>query len=131
MGGSPGHPPQPVDVHDGEQAIAYLQGSGVYADRRSHPLPCLLLLDIKIPRRNGLEVLHWLRGRPEFKELPVCMVTSSDDERDRAEAGKHGIEVYCVKPVSFDDLVKMAQKIRVEAEEHCEKTNPCPDGAAS
>lgn len=116
---------QPVTaVHDGQEAITYLAGKGKYGDRTRYPLPCLVLLDIKLPRMNGLEVLRWLRGREEFHELPVCILSSSDDARDREEAGKHGIEAYCVKPVAFDDLIRLAEKIRKEAEDHCEKPTP-------
>lgn len=112
-------------VHDGEEAVAYLEGTGRFADRSKHPLPCLVLLDVKMPRKNGLEVLRWLRGTEEHKDLPVCMITSSDEPEDREEAGAQGIEAYCVKPVAFDDLVKLAKQIRGEAEEHCAPSDPC------
>ena len=116
-------------VHDGMEAISYLEGSGPYVDRDAHPLPCLLLLDIKMPRMNGFELLRWLRGQKDFKDLPVCMITSSDDLGDREEAGRHGIEVYCVKPVAFADLLRMAERIRREAEQHCGKPT-VPKGTA-
>jgi CheY-like chemotaxis protein len=113
-------------VRDGEEAVAYLEGTGGYGDRVKHPFPCLVLLDVKMPRKNGLEVLRWLRAHEQFKDLPVCMVTSSDENRDREEAESQGIEAYCVKPVAFDELVRLAEKIRLEAEEHCEKPDSCP-----
>lgn len=112
-------------VHDGEQAIEYLKGSGRFSDRSQHPLPCLVLLDIKMPRKNGLEVLRWLRGTEDHKDLPVCMITSSDEPEDREQAGAQGIEAYCVKPVAFDELVKLAKQIKVEAEEHCAPSDSC------
>ena len=58
-------------VNDGEQAIAYLAGEPPYTDRRRHPLPILILLDLKLPRRSGLDVLAWVRGVPNVRRLPV------------------------------------------------------------
>src|SRR5579872_3127592 len=69
-----------VVVNDGEQAINYLNGEGKYADRANHPFPALVLLDLKLPRKTGLEVLAWVRSQPqpELKRLPVVMLTSSN-----------------------------------------------------
>lgn len=112
-------------VQNGQEALEYLKGEGCYQDRSRYPIPCLVLLDVNMPRVNGLEVLRWLRANEELKDLPVCMVTSSNEPQDRGEAQLHGIEAYCVKPVSFEQLVKMAQEIREEAEEHCEGPESC------
>src|SRR5688572_15182633 len=91
---------QPVRlVSDGEEAIAYLAGKGPFGDRQAFPFPCLVLLDLKLPKRSGLEVLRWLRGQEEIKDLPVLMITSSGETSDRDEAASHGIEAYQVKPV--------------------------------
>src|SRR6266446_3785564 len=65
-------------VRDGEEAIAYLQGEGRYGDRHCFPLPMLLLLDLKMPRVNGFQVLEWLREHPRLYRLPVAVMTSSD-----------------------------------------------------
>src|SRR5436190_23460124 len=62
-------------VRDGEEAIAYLQGEGRFADRRKYPLPILLLLDLKMPKINGFQVLEWLRHEPVLKRLPVAVMT--------------------------------------------------------
>ena len=105
---------------DGEAAIDYLQGSGIYGDRTRYPFPCLVLLDVKLPKKSGLEVLRWLRSHPEHKDLPVVMLTSSGQQEDRDEATRHGIEAYQVKPLSFDALVRLANEIREEADDHCE-----------
>ncbi len=67
---------------DGEEAIAYLSGTGKYANRVEFPLPSLVLLDIKMPRVGGLEVLRWIRTQPGFSSLRVIMLTSSDEIRD-------------------------------------------------
>jgi CheY-like chemotaxis protein len=114
-------------VPDGREAIDYLGGAGPYGDRARHPLPCLVLLDIKLPKESGLDVLRWLRGRTEHKDLPVVMLTSSDLPADRAEASRHRIEAYQVKPMRMDDLVRMAHGIRQLAEAHCKSAQPCPE----
>src|ERR1041384_6928520 len=67
-------------VRDGEEAIAYLQGEGRYADRNRYPLPILLLLDLKMPKVNGFQVLEWLRKQPLLSRLPVAVLTSSDHD---------------------------------------------------
>ena len=110
---------------DGQEAIDYLSGAGRFRDREAYPLPCLVVLDLKLPKKNGLEVLQWLRHREDFKDLPVVMVTSSEEHSDRASADRHGVEAYRVKPVSLDALVGLAHEIRAEAEDHCRDAKPC------
>jgi CheY-like chemotaxis protein len=122
--------PQPVrSVRDGEEAVQYLEGSGPFVDRRRHPLPCLVLLDVKLPKRSGLEVLKWLRARPELHDLPVVMITSSGEPSDQAEAQRYGVDAYRVKSVSSDGLVRLAREIRERAEAHCRNADPCPGEA--
>src|SRR5215475_7922783 len=77
-------------VHDGEEAISYLSGSGQYADRAQFPFPDLFLLDLKLPRRDGFEVLRWIQTRPELKNLPVIVLTQSDRIKDANQAYKLG-----------------------------------------
>lgn len=113
-------------ARDGQEAINYLSGTGPFADRRQYPLPCLVILDVKLPKKNGLEVLDWLRHREELRDMPVVMVTSSDENGDKDHAVRAGIEAYRVKPVSFQELVRLAGDIREEAEEHCKDADPCP-----
>src|SRR5687767_1985261 len=68
----------PVQVAEtGEQAVAYLSGEGDYIDRAQFPLPCLILLDLKLPGKTGLEVLEWLRGQEQFENLIVLVLTTS------------------------------------------------------
>lgn len=112
-------------VTDGEAAIRYLDGAGEFADRDRHPLPCLIILDLKLPKKNGLEVLSWLRRHEEIGDLPVFMLTSSGEPADRNEAERHGVEVYRVKPVSIQGLLQVAREIHREAEEHCGAPKPC------
>src|SRR5437016_684237 len=88
-------------VPDGAEAIAYLQGAGKYSNRSDFPLPNLLLLDLKMPRKNGFEVLEWLRQQPQLSALPVVVLTSSDDMRDVNRAYQLGANTFLVKPVDF------------------------------
>lgn len=98
-------------VGDGEEAVAYLAGQGKFADRDQHPLPQLVLLDLKLPRRSGLEVLEWVRGRPELRRIPVIVLTSSRESRDVNRAYDLGANSYLVKPVSFEDLLSLTQAL--------------------
>lgn len=117
----------PVRVaRDGQEAIDYLSKTGPFEDREKCPTPCIVILDLKLPKKNGLEVLQWLRLRDEFRDLPVVMVTSSDEKEDREQALHQGIESYRVKPVSMDELVRLAMEIRLEAEDHCKDARPYP-----
>ena len=97
---------------DGDKAVAYLSGEPPYDDPEENPPPCLVLLDLKLPRRSGLEVLSWLRSKINTRPLPVVMMTSSAAEKDIEEALRLGIEAYCVKPSDFEDLKKLARTIR-------------------
>lgn len=96
-------------VDDGDKAVAYLSGEGAFADRASHPLPALLLLDLKLPRRSGLEVLAWLRRQPGLKRLPVVVLTSSEESTDINTAYDMGANSYLVKPVDFDALLALVK----------------------
>lgn len=98
-------------IADGEIAIAYLGGDSIYRDRQRYPVPDLILLDLKIPRRSGLEVLAWMRQTPELKRIPVAVLTSSRHERDINEAYDAGANSYLVKPVGFDSLLEMIKLI--------------------
>lgn len=100
-------------VHDGDAAVAYLAGDGEYADRRRHPLPVLILLDLKLPRRSGLEVLAWLRAQEGLRRIPVVMLTSSQQPRDVAAAYDSGVNSYLVKPVEFDALLDMLKTVNL------------------
>ena len=96
-------------VRTGDQAIDYLCGQGNYADRQAHPFPSLVLIDIKMPRRSGLEVLQWIRQESPFKRLPVVVLTSSQNIKDINEAYDLGANSYLAKPTDFQQLVKLVQ----------------------
>src|SRR5256885_235495 len=81
-------------VRDGEEAIAYLKGDGKYANRERFPKPILLLLDLKMPKVNGFQVLEWLRTQPGLAALPVAIMTSSDHDPDVTRAYGLGADSY-------------------------------------
>jgi CheY-like chemotaxis protein len=92
---------------NGQKIIEYLSGSGVYADRKSYPLPALVLLDIKMPRPSGHEVVQWIRTQPQFNYLPVVMLTSSNDPSDVERAYNAGANSYLVKPPLYSAFERM------------------------
>jgi CheY-like chemotaxis protein len=86
-------------VTNGDEAIDYLAGTGVYADRSRHPMPDLVFLDIKLPRRDGHEVLQWIRSQQRLQNLPVVILTSSLDASDVSRAYELGVTSYLRKVV--------------------------------
>jgi|SRR5690348_1028830 len=91
-------------VKSGEAAISYLVGVGAYADRKRHPLPGLVLLDLRMPGMDGLEVLRWIRQHPFYRDLRVVVLTSSDELRDVNEAYRLGANSFLVKPLEFQNV---------------------------
>jgi CheY-like chemotaxis protein len=100
-------------VEDGEEAIAFLARKGLYRNREKYPLPILILLDLKLPRRSGHEVLEWLRSQPGLKRLTVVVLTSSQQISDINRAYDLGANSYLVKPVSFDGLLDMVKTLNL------------------
>ena len=94
---------------DGLEAIAYLNGEGVFADRAVYPFPEVLILDLKMPRMNGLELLAWIREHPQFRVIPTIIMTSSRQDPDIEKAYNLGANTYMIKPSSFDELAKMVK----------------------
>lgn len=101
-------------VHDGQETVDYLSGAGKYADRAQFPLPCLLLLDLKLPFRHGLEVLEWIRTQPKLSSLRVVVLTSSAEPRDLATARELGARFYLVKPPRAKTIEEMMAAVRAD-----------------
>ena len=91
-------------VTDGAEAIDYLMGRSQYADRQNHPFPSMLLLDLKMPRLSGFDVLQYVRSQPGLRQLPVVIFSSSDDPKDIQRAYDEGANSYLCKPHSNEDL---------------------------
>src|SRR5215472_11311182 len=98
-------------VCDGDQAIAYLRGSNDFCDRLKYPLPQLILLDLKMPRVSGFDVLAWLRSDGALSQLPVVVLTSSNHDADVKRAYDLGAKSYLVKPVGFEALVELVRTL--------------------
>jgi CheY-like chemotaxis protein len=92
-------------VGDGEEVVHYLQGEGAFADRAQFPIPELLLLDLSMPRMNGLEVLAWLQPRAEWMRLPVVVLSGFCDEAAIRRAYELGASAFLIKPGEFSELV--------------------------
>ena len=89
-------------VTDGQEAMLYLKGEGKYSDRESYPLPKLMVMDIKMPRVSGFEVLQWVKGNSgPLRRIPVIIVSSSDNPADINRAYELGANAYMVKPVDY------------------------------
>jgi CheY-like chemotaxis protein len=100
----------PMQVTDnGRDAIDYLAGTGKFADRTAFPLPDCIFLDLKLPFVHGFEVLEWLRAQPALAQLPVFVLTSSPEDRDRQRAEQLGAKAYLLKPPSAQALLGLLQ----------------------
>jgi CheY-like chemotaxis protein len=98
-------------VEDGDQALAYLSGKDRFGERDEHPLPNLVLLDLKLPRKSGLEVLGWIRQQAPLKRMIVVIFTSSKHDQDINLAYELGANSYLVKPVGFEALQETVKQI--------------------
>lgn len=99
-----------VAVPDGAQALDFLYRRGAFAGRTT-PQPALLLLDLKMPKVDGLEVLRTVRADPALRQLAVVILTSSHEEQDIVRSYELGINAYVVKPVNFDDLHQAVRQL--------------------
>ncbi len=99
-------------VRDGEEAVQYLEGGGKFSNRAEYPLPDLLLLDLKMPRMDGFEVLRWIRQRPGLSSLRVVVLTSSENIRDVNVAYHMGANSFMVKPMDFENAIELAKVLR-------------------
>jgi CheY-like chemotaxis protein len=98
-------------AEDGEQAISYLNGASAFADREEYPFPDLVLLDLKMPRLDGFEVLEWIRGNPETMSLPVVVLAGSSFRADIRRALELGANSYAAKPGKFEELQVLIDQI--------------------
>jgi len=103
---------QVVVVRDGVETLEYLRCGGKYKLRKTG-LPAVLLLDIKMPRMDGIEVLRNIRSDPALKILPIVMLTSSREEQDLIKSYELGVNAYVVKPVDFKDFIEAVKQIGV------------------
>jgi len=100
------------ESHNGDEAIAYLQGEPPFDDRSKFPLPALMLLDLNMPTRNGFEVLEWLRLQPGLKRITVIILTASLREEDVDRAFDLGANSFLVKPSSIERLTSISRSLR-------------------
>jgi DNA-binding response OmpR family regulator len=100
-----------IDVKDGAEAIEYFSGLGVYADRARFPVPALLLLDLRLPKLSGFEVLEWIRDRHHLNEVVIVILTASEDVGHVNRAYELGAKSYLVKPGTFEELVEVVRQL--------------------
>ncbi len=100
-----------VVAHDGVEALDYLFSTGMYADRNPSLMPALILLDLQLPRINGLEVLQRLRTDPRTKLLPVVILTTSNEQQDLINSYSLGCNSYIRKPVDYDQFISAVQQL--------------------
>src|SRR5664280_1984144 len=100
-----------VNVEDGDQAMAFLTRKGKSADGEHTREPALVLLDLKMPRANGFEILHWIRAHPRWNRIPVIVLSGSELQDDIRQAYAEGANSYLIKPLGFDSLVNLVKSI--------------------
>ena len=98
-------------VADGEEAISYLVRKAPFDDREKFPYPDVIITDIKMPRKNGLELLNWVKNNPVYRVTPTMVLSSSRDAQDIKQAFYLGASAYFVKPAKFEDLVALVRRI--------------------
>jgi CheY-like chemotaxis protein len=99
-------------IRDGREAIDYINGTGAFLDREQYPLPVLIVLDLNLPHRNGLDILRHLRSRPETQTTIVVVLTSSTSSQDMHEAYAFGANSYLAKPANPDQLAEHLRLIK-------------------
>jgi CheY-like chemotaxis protein len=103
----------PIEIaEDGRKALDYLQSKGRFCSRDEHPMPSLVLLDLKLPHVMGLDVLQWIRRQDQFTSMIVIVLSASRSPDDLANAVRYGANDYLVKPSTLDELDTVAQTIR-------------------
>jgi CheY-like chemotaxis protein len=112
-------------VGDGQEAMDYLMGVGIFQDRKKHPIPGVILLDIKMPRVSGLEFLQWLQEKApeELRVIPVIVMSGSEEERDIKTAYRLGASCYLVKPIPWEEFQEQMTALNIFWGKHV-KTPP-------
>jgi two-component system response regulator len=100
-----------IVAHNGAEALDYLFGTGAYEGRNPYDMPLVVLLDLKLPKIDGLEVLRRIRADEHTQLLPVVLLTSSNEEEDRLKGYMLGANSYVRKPVDFDEFVRAAGQL--------------------
>lgn len=100
-----------IHVEDGEAALNYLHGLHGYSDRKQYPLPHLMLLDLRLPKVDGLEVLKDVKNSTALRAIPVVILTTSDAERDVAMAYEYHANSYVTKPVNFGEFSRLLKDL--------------------
>jgi len=100
-------------VEDGREALDFLYGQGKYSGEKRPPLPGLILLDIKLPKVDGLEVLQQIKSDPVLKSIPVVMLTTSEREEEVVKSYANGANSYITKPVSFSEFARKVQEVKL------------------
>jgi len=100
-----------VHLSDGQQAIDFIFGQEQFSDREIEDQPKIIMLDLKMPKVDGLQVLKAIRSDERTKSIPVVIMTSSKEDKDIAECYKLGVNSYLVKPVAFDDFSKIVTEL--------------------
>jgi CheY-like chemotaxis protein len=100
------------EVRNGEEAIAYLKGEGPYGDRNKFPLPTVMLLDLNMPKKNGFDVLAWVRAQPVLKRMAIIILTASKRSEDVERAFDLGATSFLVKPGNIEALIAMIRCLR-------------------
>jgi two-component system response regulator len=98
-------------VKDGAEALEFIFATGTYASRGASPKPRVVLLDLKLPKVDGMEVLRRMKEDPATRAIPVVMLTSSKEDRDLESAYRLGVNSYIVKPVQFESFLETVAKI--------------------
>lgn len=98
-------------ARDGEEAVEFIFGQGAYAGRKVENGPRLIMLDLKLPKVDGMEVLRQIKGDPRTRMIPVVVLTSSKEQRDVIESYHLGVNSYIVKPVNFESFATAVQEL--------------------
>jgi CheY-like chemotaxis protein len=99
------------EVKDGEELMQYLRREGTYADKRVDHEPCLILLDLNMPRKSGLEALAEIKGDPQLRHIPVIILTTSKAEEDIVRSYQLGVNSFITKPVHFEEFLQAIRKL--------------------